>query len=155
MPSKSLLLAAAFSVAALASPAPAASPPKPGPGAARPGALELLKKGIAFRTVIPGDQVAPYAEYLKSVLVAAGFKPDEVKIEPVAGSATLTARFAGADPEEEPIIIIDHMDVVEAKASDWTRDPVRPGGWRTAMSMAAAPWTTSSTSRSSSPCSPS
>ena len=81
-------------------------------------ALELLKKGIAFRTVIPGDQVKPYAEYLKSVLVKAGYKPDEVKIEPVAGSSILVARYPGADPSKKPIVIIDHMDVVEAKPAD-------------------------------------
>jgi len=121
---KTLLLAAACSAAALVSPALAA-PPKPDP-ALHAQALELLTKGIAFRTVIPGDQVQPYAEYLKGELVKAGFKPDEVKIEQVAGSATLTARFAGTDPKKKPILIIDHMDVVEAKAADWTRDPFKP-----------------------------
>ena len=121
---KSLLLAAAFSAAALASPVLAA-PSKPDP-ALHDEALAHLKKGIAFRTVIPGDQVPVYAAYLKDALVKAGFKPDEVKIEPVAGSATLTARYAGKDPKKKPIVIIDHMDVVEAKASDWTRDPFTP-----------------------------
>ncbi|MGH6910996.1 MAG: M20/M25/M40 family metallo-hydrolase, partial [Phenylobacterium sp.] len=124
MHAKSLLFAAAFCAAALASPVLAA-PQKPDP-ALHAQALELLTRGIAFRTVIPGDQVQPYAEYLKGELVKAGFKPDEVKIEPVAGSATLTARYAGTDPKKKPIIIIDHMDVVEAKASDWTRDPFKP-----------------------------
>lgn len=89
-------------------------------------ALDLLKKGIAFRTVIPGDQVKPYAEYLKGVLVRGGYKPEEVKIEPVAGSSILVARYPGADPSKKPIVIIDHMDVVEAKPADWTRDPFTP-----------------------------
>jgi carboxypeptidase PM20D1 len=89
-------------------------------------ALALLKKGIAFRTVIPGDQVKPYAEYLKGVLVKGGYKPDEVKIEPLLGTAILVARYPGADPSKKPIVIIDHMDVVEAKPADWTRDPFTP-----------------------------
>ena len=76
--------------------------------------------------MIPSDQVPVYAEYLKGELVKGGFKPDDVKIEPAAGSATLTARYAGTDPKKKPILIIDHMDVVEAKASDWTRDPFKP-----------------------------
>ena len=114
-------LAAALALA-VATPALAAPAAKPD-AALHDQALELLKKGIAFRTVVPGDQAPVYAAYLKEVLVKAGFKPDEVKIEPVAGSATLTARFAGADPKKKPIVIIDHMDVVEARAADWTRDP--------------------------------
>ena len=28
--------------------------------------------------------------------------------------------------KKKPIVIIDHMDVVEAKAADWTRDPFKP-----------------------------
>jgi acetylornithine deacetylase/succinyl-diaminopimelate desuccinylase-like protein len=102
-----------------------AEPPKVDP-ALHDQALELLKKGISFRTVIPGDQVPVYAAYLKSVLVKAGFKPDEVTIEPVAGSAVLIARYAGTNPSLKPILVIDHMDVVEAKPADWTRDPFTP-----------------------------
>jgi carboxypeptidase PM20D1 len=112
-------------LAALLASAALAAPPRVDP-ALHDQALELLKKGIGFRTVIPGDQVPRYAEYLKGVLVLAGFKPDEVRIEPVAGSAVLIARYAGTDPAKKPIVIIDHMDVVEAKPSDWTRDPFTP-----------------------------
>jgi acetylornithine deacetylase/succinyl-diaminopimelate desuccinylase-like protein len=102
-----------------------AAPAKPDT-AAHDQALELLKKGVAFRTVIPGDQVPRYAEYLKGVLVSSGFAAEDVKIEPVAGSAVLTARYHGTDPKKKPIVILDHMDVVEAKAADWTRDPFTP-----------------------------
>ena len=115
-------LAALLSTSALAAPpAPAKVDP-----AEHDQALNLLTKSIAYRTVIPGDQVPVYAAYLKSVLVQAGFKPDEVTIEPVAGSAVLVARYAGTDPSKKPILIIDHMDVVEAKREDWTRDPFVP-----------------------------
>ena len=41
-------------------------------------ALEILRKSIAFRTVAGGSQVPAYAEYLKGVLVAAGFAPDDI-----------------------------------------------------------------------------
>jgi carboxypeptidase PM20D1 len=107
-----------------AAPAVAASP-KTGP-ALHDKALDLLKKGVAYRTVIPGDQVPVYAAYLKSVLVESGFKPEDVTITPAAGSAVLTARYPGTDPRKKPILIIDHMDVVEAKPADWTRDPFTP-----------------------------
>ena len=122
---KTLLFAGLAATAALISTAALAQPPKVDP-ALHDQALNLLKKGIGYRTVIPGDQVPVYAAYLKSVLVGAGFKPDEVKIEPVAGSAVLVAHYAGTNPALKPIVIIDHMDVVEAKPSDWTRDPFTP-----------------------------
>jgi acetylornithine deacetylase/succinyl-diaminopimelate desuccinylase-like protein len=115
---------AGFAALALAtSSAPAFAAPDP---ALHDQALELLKKGIAFRTVVPGDQVKPYAEYLKSVLVKAGFAPGDVEVRPVDGTAVLIARYHGTNPALKPIVIIDHMDVVEAKREDWTRDPFTP-----------------------------
>ena len=116
------LAALLLTTSAIAAPQPT---PKSDP-ALHDQALDLLKTGIAYRTVIPGDQVPVYAAYLKSVLVRAGFKPDEVKIDAVAGSAVLVARYAGTDPSKKPIVVIDHMDVVEAKKEDWTRDPFTP-----------------------------
>jgi carboxypeptidase PM20D1 len=88
-------------------------------------ALEILKTSIGYRTVQGGDQFVPYAEYLKSVLVAGGYKPDEITIEPMAGTAFLIARYPGTDPKKKPIVISAHMDVVEAKPEDWTRDPFK------------------------------
>ena len=95
-------------------------------------ALELLKKGISIRTVVPGNQVPVYAAYLKGVLVEAGYAPGEITIEPAAGSAFLIARYPGADPARKPIVISGHMDVVAANPADWTRDPFTPvveNGW--------------------------
>jgi acetylornithine deacetylase/succinyl-diaminopimelate desuccinylase-like protein len=120
--------AAALALASVAHAAPAKAPAPKADPALHDQALEILKKGISFRTVIPGDQVKPYAEYLKGVLVQAGFKPDEVEVRevPAAGSAILIARYHGTDPSKKPIVIIDHMDVVEAHREDWTRDPFTP-----------------------------
>jgi carboxypeptidase PM20D1 len=119
------LLAASAAAALLACAASAMAAPDP---ALHDQALETLKKGISFRTVIPGDQVKPYAEYLKGLLVQSGFRPEDVEVRPVpeAGTAILIARYRGTDPAKKPIVIIDHMDVVEAKREDWTRDPFTP-----------------------------
>lgn len=86
-------------------------------------ALEILKKGVAFRTVAGGGQMQAYGEYLKGVLVAGGYAPAEVTVEPLEGSAILVARYPGTDPSRKPILISGHMDVVEAKPQDWERDP--------------------------------
>lgn len=118
-----LLLAAAVA-AALAAPAVAA-PPKPDP-VLHDKALEILKRGIAFPTVAGRRQTVAYAEYLKSVLLAGGYQPGEVVIEPMGDTAFLIARYPGTDPKKKPIIISGHMDVVEARPEDWQRDPFTP-----------------------------
>jgi len=86
-------------------------------------ALDLLRKSIAFRTVKGGDQVPAYAEYLKSVLVSAGFSAEDIVIEPVGATAIMIARYRGTDPSKKPIVVNGHMDVVEAHRQDWERDP--------------------------------
>lgn len=116
-------LIAVLLATALASPALAA--PKPDP-ALHAKALDLLQKSVAFRTVAGAGQTVKYAEYLKGVLIAGGYKAEEITIEPMAGTAFLVARYPGKDPAKKPIVISAHMDVVEAKAEDWTRDPFTP-----------------------------
>jgi acetylornithine deacetylase/succinyl-diaminopimelate desuccinylase-like protein len=115
------LIVAAAVAAALASPAIAA-PPKPDP-ALHDKALEILKKGVSFPTVAGRRQTVAYAEYLKSVLVAGGYQESEIVVEPMGDTAFLIARYPGTDPKKKPIVISGHMDVVEAKAEDWARDP--------------------------------
>lgn len=93
-------------------------------------ALDLLKRGIAFRTVAgPGNQTPEYAEYLKGVLVAGGFAAEDVRVERVGDTAYLVARYRGTGKAKngaKPILVSGHMDVVEAKPADWERDPFTP-----------------------------
>ena len=90
-------------------------------------ALDLAEKAIALRSVAgPGDRTPDVAALYKAALVAGGFAPDDVTITPVDGTAYLIARWRGADPSLGPLVISGHMDVVEAKPSDWRRDPFTP-----------------------------
>jgi carboxypeptidase PM20D1 len=93
-------------------------------------ALELLKRGVAFRSVAgPGNQAPDYAAYLKSVLVAGGFADSDVEVQRIGDTATLVARYRGtgkAARGAKPLYISGHMDVVEAKPADWARDPFTP-----------------------------
>lgn len=90
-------------------------------------ALDLLKRGIGFRTVAgPGNQTPAYAAYLQQVLVAGGFAESDVEIVPMGDTAYLVARYRGTGKARggaRPLLISGHMDVVEAKPADWTRDP--------------------------------
>ncbi len=110
-------LAAALALAAL--PAPSAAAQK----AQRAGeAKQILKRSIGFRTVKGQGQVPAYAAYLASVLKEAGFAEADIEIVPVGDTAILIARYRGTGGAR-PIALIGHMDVVEAKAEDWERDP--------------------------------
>ena len=90
-------------------------------------ALDLAKKAIALRSVRgPGNQAPQVAELFKSALLAGGFADADVTITPVDDTAFLIARWKGSDPKLKPLVISGHMDVVEAKPSDWERDPFTP-----------------------------
>lgn len=90
-------------------------------------ALDLAKQAIALRSVRgPGNQAPQVAALFKSALLAGGFDAADVTITPVDDTAFLIARWKGSDPKLKPLVISGHMDVVEAKPSDWERDPFTP-----------------------------
>lgn len=90
-------------------------------------ALEMLKRGIAFRTVAgDGNQTPEYAAYLRDQLVAGGFPTSDIRVEKLGDTAYLVVRYRGTGKSGKPILISGHMDVVEAKPADWTRDPFTP-----------------------------
>lgn len=104
--------------ASLASPALAQAP---APNVAQ--AKDILKRSIGFRTVKGQGQTKAYGDYLASILRQAGFADADIEVTPVGDTATLVARYRGTDPARKPILLLVHMDVVEAKAADWERDP--------------------------------
>ncbi|RJF93461.1 M20/M25/M40 family metallo-hydrolase [Sphingomonas cavernae] len=104
---------------------------KPANAAQAAEAKEILKKSVGFRTVEGQGQVPAYAAYLASVLKAAGYADSDIEMTPMGETATLIATLKGTT-REKPIVLLGHMDVVEAKAADWTRDPftaVEEGGY--------------------------
>ena len=74
------------------------------------------------------NQVPKLAEYLAGELKAAGFAADDIKIMPYEGetgdqTAALNVRWRADKPTAKPILLLAHMDVVEAKREDWKFDP--------------------------------
>ncbi|MGE0582545.1 MAG: M20/M25/M40 family metallo-hydrolase [Steroidobacteraceae bacterium] len=88
-------------------------------------ALDLLKQSIAFHTVEGQGQVPAYAQFLAKRLEAGGIPAADIRIEPMGETATLVARYRGTG-KQRPLVISAHMDVVEARAADWERDPFTP-----------------------------
>jgi acetylornithine deacetylase/succinyl-diaminopimelate desuccinylase-like protein len=66
-----------------------------------------------------GERVA--AEYVAEKLAEVGFQPEIFESEP--GRASVVARFEGADPSRDALLIHGHLDVVPADASEWSVDP--------------------------------
>ena len=90
-------------------------------------ALNLAKQAIALRSVRgPGNKAPQVAALFKAALVAGGFNDADVSITPVDDTAFLLARWNGRDPKLKPLVVSGHMDVVEARPSDWERDPFTP-----------------------------
>ncbi|NJR78565.1 M20/M25/M40 family metallo-hydrolase [Sphingomonas corticis] len=109
-------------LAALATPAQAQ-----GDRAAEAQALDMAKRAIAFRSVAgPGNQMPQLADYVRSVLVAGGIPAADIAVTPMDDTAYLVARWRGSDPKAKPLVISGHLDVVEARPSDWQRDPFTP-----------------------------
>ena len=92
------------------------------PAATTADAQAILMKGVGFDTVKGRGKVPAYAAYLKSVLVAGGFSPGDIAIEPVGETANLHLVWKGSG-RKPPMALAGHMDVVEADPKDWVRNP--------------------------------
>jgi len=86
-------------------------------------ALAILREAIEVPTVEGRGQVPVMAEKLTRRLVEAGFAATDVRFVPMGETGYLTARYPGRDASAKPIVVLAHMDVVEAKPEDWERDP--------------------------------
>ncbi|UNK80249.1 M20/M25/M40 family metallo-hydrolase [Sphingopyxis granuli] len=106
--------------AALLAAAPAHAKPAD-PAAAK----TILKDSIAIPTVAGRGKVPELAAYYAAVLKAAGFADGDIVITPMGETATFAATLKGTT-DAKPILLLGHMDVVEADPKDWVRDPFVP-----------------------------
>ncbi len=90
-------------------------------------AREILARTVSFQTVLGRHQVPAMAEYLAGEFRAGGFPAEDVTVVPFERpgdkTATLVVRYRGDGSGGKPILLLAHMDVVDAKTSDWKRDP--------------------------------
>jgi acetylornithine deacetylase/succinyl-diaminopimelate desuccinylase-like protein len=114
----------AFSIAAavLAAPAAAQQPLRPDQQAFRALYKELVETNTAFSN----GSCTLAAERLAARMWAAGFAKADAQVitapdHPREGN--LVAVLPGTSKTLKPILLLAHIDVVEAKREDWTRDP--------------------------------
>ena len=82
--------------------------------------VQTLREYIRIDTTNPPGNEGEAAQYLKAIL-----EREEIKTrveEPAPGRANLTATLKGKD-KGRPVILLNHMDVVQAEAEKWSVSP--------------------------------
>lgn len=121
------VLLAVSSTAAFAAPNPVTQPSKLSPEWQK-RTRAMFETAIEIPTVAGRGQMPKMAEYLANELKSAGFAADDIKIIPHDGPAgdktvSFIARWRGTGDNAKPILVLAHMDVVEAKRAEWKLDP--------------------------------
>ena len=90
-------------------------------------AREIYRNVVEIRSARGQERVPEVVDYLVGELKAAGFTDEDIEVTDydATGEATqgLVVWYRSPDPKEKPIALLAHMDVVDALAEDWVRDP--------------------------------
>jgi acetylornithine deacetylase/succinyl-diaminopimelate desuccinylase-like protein len=95
----------------------------------------LYEELIEINTTRSVGDCTRAAEAMQQRLLAAGYPAEDMQIlaPPEAPKdGALVAVLRGSDRSRKPILLLAHIDVVEAKREDWLRDPftlVEEDGW--------------------------
>ncbi len=88
----------------------------------------LYKELVEINTTRSVGSCTAAAEAMRSRLVAAGFPESDLqRVAPDGDSknGALVAILPGSDANAKPILLLAHIDVVEARREDWERDPFK------------------------------
>jgi acetylornithine deacetylase/succinyl-diaminopimelate desuccinylase-like protein len=89
----------------------------------RENAREILKELVEINTTESAGDQTRAAQAVARRLRAAGFPASDVQVlEPVPRKGNLVARFRGTGAAK-PVLLLAHLDVVEARREDWSLDP--------------------------------
>lgn len=90
---------------------------------------DMIKEAVEIPTVAGRGEMERMANALATRFRAAGWADEDIRILPYKGHAdedtvALMVRYpAAGTATAKPILILGHMDVVEADRADWERDP--------------------------------
>jgi acetylornithine deacetylase/succinyl-diaminopimelate desuccinylase-like protein len=86
---------------------------------------DLLRELIEINTTHSTGSTGKAADAMAARLRAAGFEVADIQVlGPRPERANLVARLRGTGARR-PLLLISHLDVVEARREDWTTDPFR------------------------------
>ena len=84
---------------------------------------EIYKELVEFNTSYSTGQTTGAAEAVAKRFRSAGFPAEDIHVEGAADhKKNVVVRYRGAGAKK-PLLLLAHLDVVEAKRSDWEHDP--------------------------------
>jgi acetylornithine deacetylase/succinyl-diaminopimelate desuccinylase-like protein len=92
-------------------------------------ALEIFRDIVAIRSAEGHGKVPEVANYLADRFREGGFDEEDIHVLPLTltggeVTASLVVRYRGnGSSGRKPILLIAHMDIVDALPEDWERDP--------------------------------
>jgi acetylornithine deacetylase/succinyl-diaminopimelate desuccinylase-like protein len=95
----------------------------------------LYRELVEIESTRSAGKCTEAAAAMRARLLAAGFSATDAEMVEVPGfpnDGGLVAVYRGKNPALKPLLLLAHIDVVEAKRADWQRDPfklVEEGGW--------------------------
>ena len=85
---------------------------------------EIFAEAVNMRTAVGNNATPQLVEALAARFRAAGFAEADIHILRHKDTAALVVRYRGdGSAGKKPILALSHLDVVDALASDWSRDP--------------------------------
>ncbi len=91
--------------------------------------LDIYRSIVGIRSALGQGRVPEVAELLAARFRAGGFPAEDIHVLPLARPdgeqlASLVVRYRGdGSSGKPPILLMAHMDVVDAMRADWERDP--------------------------------
>jgi acetylornithine deacetylase/succinyl-diaminopimelate desuccinylase-like protein len=86
-------------------------------------AREIYKELVEIKSGFTSGSTTPIAEDMAARLKAAGFPASDIFVGgAIPKKANLVVRYHGTG-RQKPILLLAHIDVVEAKREDWNMDP--------------------------------
>jgi acetylornithine deacetylase/succinyl-diaminopimelate desuccinylase-like protein len=87
---------------------------------------DLYKELVETNTTLSGGDCTLAAERMAVRMKAAGYSGSDVRVvvsEKFPKQGNLVAQLTGTDASLPAVLLLAHIDTVEAKRSDWARDP--------------------------------
>jgi len=90
--------------------------------------LELYKEFVETNTTLSSGSCTALAEKVAGHLKSAGFTDEDITLFSVPDhpkEGGIVAILHGSSKTAKPMLLLGHLDVVEAKRADWVRDPFK------------------------------